>query len=160
VKQVPIRVAVLVAVGVIAVFVAVILATEGLLGLHTGWVIALTVCLLFSIAKPPYSSALPALIGGGLYGILVGQLFKLSLPAFMVALLIVVTCKIANKLPLVMNDYALCFMTVYTISGVAQPGSAWQDVAVFVVTMGVAALATTLLEKRKPAVAAAAGSEL
>jgi hypothetical protein len=149
--HVPVKVALPAAVGVVAIFGAVITGAEALLGLHTGWVMALAVCLLVGIGKPPYRSAVSALACGGLYGIAVGQLRDLVPLAFVACIVLLVTCKIGGRMPLVMNDYALSFLTVYTIKGVAQPQTAWQDLAVFAASVGGAALVVWRLGKRKSA---------
>ena len=116
--------------------------------MSNGWVFVLILTAFLMHVRQISREAVAKCVLGSLAGMAIGQFFTLMVPVFLVLAVALLTCKVSNRCQMVLNDYALLFMTVYTIPGAANPATVWHD-AVFVLTFGVLAFAAvTVIEKK------------
>ena len=98
--------------------------------------------------KGPSKAGIMPFVCGSILGMLGGQLFTLFMPGFILFALALLTCKMGGWLTSFMNDYALLYMTVYTIGGVANPVLLWQDLLVHGVLCLVLAIVVMAIAKK------------
>lgn len=136
------------AIAIVAFLIIFILGNEKAFGNPAGWLLIMCASLFLGVERLPTKHALLGFIGGSLYGILLGQFFTLFKPVFIVAILALISSKMAGKLPIIFNDYALAFLAVYAIGGVARPAYVWQDLLIFAFSVLVLFLLCTIVEKK------------
>lgn len=134
---------------IVAFVVVFVLGSELALGFTSGGLLIVCVSLLMGIGGfPPTKQELKCLIGGMIYGVLFGEFFAIFKPVFILAVLVLITGKLADRLPMVLNDYALTFISIYSLPGVARPETAWQDAIILVVSCAILFLLCTVIEKK------------
>ena len=136
------------AIGIVAFLIVFIVGNEQAFGNPAGWLLIMCASLFLGMERLPTRHALWGFIGGSLYGILLGQFFTLFKPVFIVAIITLISSKMAGKLPVIFNDYALTFLAVYAIGGVARPAYVWQDLLVFAFSVLVLFLLCSVVEKK------------
>lgn len=136
------------AIAIVAFLVFFIVGNEVAFSNPAGWLLIACASLFLGMERLPTKHGMLGFIGGSLYGILLGQFFSLFKPAFVVAIIVLISSKLAGKLPVIFNDYALTFMAIYAINGVARPAYVWQDLLVFGFSCLVLFLLCTVVEKK------------
>lgn len=137
-----------IAILIVAVIATVVVGSEIAFGITTGWLLVVCISLFMGMTTIPTKEKWKRFFWGSLYGIIIGQFFALFVPIFALGVVVLITCKLMNKFPTVLNDYALVFLGVYAIGGVAKPAAVWQDFLLFGITALLIFAICTIIEKK------------